>query len=124
MIESKISGIAELVFRGVKVDRTITKEERSSLFLNFFFQINFRTPPTLDVSMDLKEKCILLAITGVPVLGIQLEENNDIRFYPFGKMSYEEWANIYLNQVWMQKAIGSVLIAVQCFGEVEQLPLD
>ena len=81
MIESKISGIAELVFRGVKVDRTITKEERSSLFLNFFFQINFRTPPTLDVSMDLKEKCILLAITGVPVLGIQLEENNDIRFF-------------------------------------------
>tara|TARA_Y100000004_G_C8795334_1_gene361038 strand:- start:136 stop:510 length:375 start_codon:yes stop_codon:yes gene_type:complete len=124
MIDTKISGIAELVFRGVRVSKTLTKAERTSLFLNFFLQINYRTPMTLEVSMDLKHHAILLVVARVPVFGIQIEEDCSVQFFPFGKMSYEDWANIYLNQIWMQKAIGSCLMAMQEYGDVEQLPLD
>lgn len=124
MIRDELSNIAEFVYRGFKLKETISEEERKSIFFEIFFQINFRTPPLLDVSMDMKNYAILLQVSQTPVLGIKFEKDATINFFPFGNMTYEDWTRLYLARVWMQKAIGSCLLVMQLHGEIEQLPLD
>mgnify|MGYP003127803050 CR=1 FL=1 len=124
MIDDDLSSIAEFVFRGFKLKETILEKERKSIFLEIFFQINSRAPLLLDVSMDLEHYAILLQASQTPVLGIKIERGAVINFFPFGKMTYEDWSRMYLSRIWMQKAIGCCLLVMQLHGEIEQLPLD